>query len=125
MPTHSFEYSIIRIVPRVEREEFLNAGVLLWCHSQDFLKARIELDKARLLAFSPHADVELIEDHLHCISQICEGGHDAGPIGQLSQRERFHWLVAPRSSMIQCSAVHSGLCDEPEKTLDAIFDRTV
>jgi hypothetical protein len=125
MPTHSFEYSIIRVVPRVEREEFLNAGVLLWCPLQDFLQVRIELDRNRLLAFAPAADLELIEDHLHSISLICAGGAAAGPIGKLSQSERFHWLVAPRSSIIQCSAVHSGLCSKPEKALEDIFVKTV
>jgi len=125
MPAHSFEYSIIRVVPRVEREEFLNAGVLLWCPLQDFLRARIELNHDRLSAFAPAIDIELIEDHLRCISLICAGGGEAGPIGKLSQRERFHWLVAPRSSIIQCSSVHSGLCEHPEKALEDIFVKTV
>ena len=121
----TFDYSIIRVVPRVEREEFLNVGVLLSCPSQDFLEARIELDRKRAEAFAPWMDCPVIEEHLQSILQICRGGSEAGPIGQLAQRARFHWLVAPRSTMIQFSAVHSGLCGDPQAALDKLFEKMV
>ena len=125
MPMHSFEYAIIRVVPRVEREEFLNVGVLLWCPMVDFLQVKIELNRKRLEDFCPLADVDTIQSHLDIIPLICAGGESGGPIGKLSQRERFHWLVAPRSSLIQFSPVHSGLCETPAASLQRIFERTV
>jgi len=112
-PLLTFEYSIIRIVPRVERQEFLNAGVLLSCASCEFLEARIEVDWARLQAFAPTLDAEAVREHLAIIPRICAGGAEAGPIGEMPQRARFHWLVAPRSTIIQCSPVHLGRCREP------------
>lgn len=125
MHTTTFEYSIIRVVPRVEREEFLNVGVLLSCPFQDFLGARIELDHRRLEAFAPWLDVPFVEEYLRSIVLICHGGNDAGPIGQLAQRARFHWLVAPRSTMIQLSPVHSGICESPQAMLDHLFAKMV
>ena len=126
MPTlSSFDYAILRVVPRVEREEHINAGVLLYCRERDFLQARIELDEARLRALWPGTDVELVRQHLGAIPRICAGEPGAGPVARLSQRERFHWLVAPRSTMIQVSPVHSGLCEQPERTLDDLFRRMV
>ena len=121
----SFDHAIVRIVPRVEREEFVNAGVILFCLTKDFLAARVELDRARLLALSPGADVGTIEAHLAAIPRIAAGGEGSGPIGRLSARERFHWLVAPRSTVIQVGPVHSGLSDDPAHTLDALFERMV
>jgi len=121
----SFDYAILRVVPRVEREEFLNAGVILFCLERDFLQARVELNEARLRALWPEADLELIRQHLEAIPRICAGSPDAGPIARLSLRERFHWLVSPRSTMIQVSPVHSGLCEEPERALDELFRRMV
>jgi hypothetical protein len=121
----SFDYAVIRVVPRVEREEFLNVGVVLYSSTQAFLKARIELDKARLLAFAPHLDLEVVENSLQTIPRICEGGKNAGPIGELPQRARFHWLVAPRSTVIQLSPVHSGVCADLEKALDDLMNRLV
>jgi len=121
----SFDYAILRVVPRVEREEFLNAGVILFCLERDFLQARVELNEARLRALWPEADVELIRQHLEAIPRICAGSPDAGPIARLSLRERFHWLVSPRSTMIQVSPVHSGLCEDPERALDELFRRVV
>lgn len=121
----SFDYAILRVVPRVEREEFFNAGVILFCLERDFLRARVELDEARLRALWPVADAELIRQHLEAIPRICAGSPDAGPVARLSLRERFHWLVSPRSTMIQVSPVHSGLCDEPERALDELFRRMV
>lgn len=121
----SFDYAVIRVVPRVEREEFINAGVLLYCLSQRFLEARIELDRERLLALAPDVDLGLVEEHLASIPRICLGGQAAGPLGALSQKERFHWLVAPRSTIIQCSPVHSGLCAHPQEALEKLLERMV
>lgn len=121
----SFDYAVLRVVPRVEREEFINAGVVLFCLQRDFLQARVGLDDRRLLALWPEADAELIRQHLEAIPRICVGSPDAGPIARLSIRERFHWLVAPRSTMIQVSPVHSGLCEAPEQALDELFRRMV
>jgi len=121
----SFDYAILRIVPRVEREERINAGVILFCLERDFLQARVELDEARLRALWPETDVELIRQHLEAIPRICAGSPEGGPIAKLSQRERFHWLVSPRSTMIQVSPVHSGLSEQPERTLDELFRRMV
>jgi hypothetical protein len=121
----SFDYAVVRVVPHVEREEFLNAGVLLFCATRDYLAAQIELDEKRLSALAPDADVELIREHLAAIPRICAGGDDAGPIGKLPRKERWHWLVAPRSTVIQVSAVHSGLCEAPEKMLERLLDEMV
>jgi hypothetical protein len=126
VPAHSsFDYAIVRVVPRVEREEFINAGVILYCLTRRYLDARVELDERRLLALVPDADVELLRSHLASIPRICAGGKTAGPIGQLPQKERFHWLVAPRSTMVQTGPVHSGLCEEPAKTLEHLMQRMV
>ncbi|HYU31365.1 MAG TPA: DUF3037 domain-containing protein [Thermoanaerobaculia bacterium] len=126
MPTNSsFDYAILRVVPRVEREELVNAGVIVFCLERDFLQARVTLDEARLRALWPAIDVELVRQHLEAIPRICAGSPDAGPIARLSRRERFHWLVSPRSTMIQVSAVHSGLCEQPERALDELFRQMV
>jgi hypothetical protein len=114
----SYDYAIVRVVPRVEREEFINAGVILSCPAQDFLGARIELDERRLLALDATVDLEAVRAHLASIPLVCAGGPAAGPIGKLSPRERFHWLVAPRSTIIQTSPVHSGRCQDPAAALD-------
>jgi hypothetical protein len=121
----SFDYALIRVVPRVEREEFVNAGVILFALAKDFLQARVQVDEARLRALWPEVDIDLVRQHLEAIPKICAGKPDAGPIARLSLRERFHWLVSPRSTMIQVSPVHSGLCEDPEKALDDLFRRTV
>jgi hypothetical protein len=126
MPAHSsFDYALIRVMPRVERGELLNAGVILFCLEKDFLEARVEVDAARLRALWPEIDLDLVRQHLEAIPKICAGSPDAGPIGRLSLRERFHWLVAPRSTMIQVSPVHAGLCDHPEQALDKLFRQAV
>jgi hypothetical protein len=114
----SYDYAIVRVVPRVEREEFINAGVILSSPAQDFLGARIELDERRLLALDGGVDLEAVRAHLASIPLLCAGGPAAGPIGRLSPRERFHWLVAPRSTIIQTSPVHSGRCRDPAAALD-------
>jgi hypothetical protein len=123
--TLSFDYAVLRVVPRVEREEFVNAGVILFCLARDFLEARVEIDRARVLALFPGADLALIEEHLLAVPRICAGGEGGGPIGKLSRRERFHWLVAPRSTVLQISAVHSGLCEDPERALEHLMDGMV
>jgi hypothetical protein len=121
----SFDYAVVRVVPRVEREEFVNAGVILFCLERDFLGARVQLDPDRVRALFAGADLAAIEEHLLAIPRICAGGEGSGPIGGLSRRERFHWLVAPRSTVIQVSPVHSGTCDDPARALDHLFERMV
>jgi hypothetical protein len=118
---HAFEYSIVRVVPHVEREEFVNAGVVVFCDARDFLAARIELDVRRLLALSPSVDIDLVRRHLAAIPSICEGGADAGPIGSMTLRERWRWLVAPRSTILQCSPPHAGLCDAPDGWIERLL----
>lgn len=120
-----FDYAIIRVVPRVEREEFINAGVILSCPDRQFLEARIELDRARLAALDSTIDSDKVQHYLDAIPAICAGGKQSGPIGCLPQRSRFHWLVAPRSTIIQTSSVHSGLCDDPVSTLDHLVQTMV
>lgn len=120
-----YDYAIVRVVPRVERQEFINAGAIVSCQTRDFLEARIELDEARLLALAPDIDLQTVRDNLASIPLICRGGVQAGTIGQLSQRERFHWLVAPRSTIIQTSAVHAGRCDDPAAALQHLMTTMV
>jgi len=119
----SFDYAVVRVVPRVERQEFINAGVIAFCLEKRYLGARIRLHEQRLMALWPDADVALVCDHLTAIERICAGDAAAGPIAALSQRERFHWLVSARSTMIQTSPVHSGLCDETGGILDELEQR--
>ena len=125
MPT-SFDYAAIRVVPRVERQEFINAGVVVFCLEKRYLAARIHLDEERLKALWPRADVELVRQHLEAIPRICAGDASAGPIAALSQRERFHWLISARSTIIQPSPAHSGLCesthDLPERLVQQLLD---
>lgn len=112
-----FAYAIVRVVPRVERGERLNAGIVLLCRSRRFLAARVQLDEARLRSLDPACDVEEVRAHLDLIGRIAAGDASAGPIAALSQGERFHWLVAPSSTMIAPSAVHAGLTADPAATL--------
>lgn len=121
----SFDYSVIRIVPRVDRGEFVNAGVILFCSTRAFLDARIELNRARLLALAPELDLAAVESHLEVIPRVCRGGKEAGPIGELPQRARFHWLVAPRSTVIQMSPVHSGVHRDLEAAMDSLMGKLV
>lgn len=116
----SFDYALIRVVPRVEREEFINAGLILFCLERKFLDARIHLDDRRLNALWPTADSQEVRKHLEAFPSICSGNPAAGPIARLSQSERFHWLVAPRSTIIQVSPVHSGLCENPAAQLERL-----
>ncbi len=122
---HSFDFAIIRVVPRVEREEFVNAGVIVFCLGQKFLQARVHVDPVRLKALWPEMDMDLVRQHLEAFPKICAGDPAAGPIARLTARERFHWLVAPRSTMIQISPVHSGLCESPEAVLQEVFRQMV
>jgi hypothetical protein len=117
---NSFEYALVRVVPYPEREEFLNAGAILYCRARRYLEARIELDAGRLMALAPELDVEMVLAQLDLIPRICAGGAGAGPIGQLSQADRFRWLTSPRSSTIQISPVHGGLCADPAGALGRI-----
>ena len=121
----SFDFATIRVVGRVDREEFLNAGVIVFCLEQKFLQAMVHVDAARLSALWPELDFSLLHQHLEAVPRICAGEADAGPIAALPARERFHWLVAPRSTVIQISPVHSGLCDSPEDALNELFRRLV
>jgi hypothetical protein len=116
----SFDYALLRVVPRVERQEFINAGVVVYCPEKRYLAARIRFDGARLKALWPEADLVLVEKHLEAVERICAGDEAAGPIAQLSQRERFHWLTSPRSTIIQPSPVHTGVCDETGDLLDRL-----
>jgi hypothetical protein len=121
----SYDYAVLRVVPSVEREEFVNAGVVLQCTEDAFLDCRVHVDEARLRALWPAADLDLIRQHLEAFPKICAGDPNAGPIARLSRRERFQWLVSPRSTIIQISPVHSGVCESPETALDEIFRRLV
>lgn len=121
----SYDYAIVRVVPRVEREEFVNAGVIVSCPALEYLAARIELDEARLLALDPTVDLESVRENLASIPAICAGGNGSGPIGRLTPRERFHWLVAPRSTIIQTSSVHTGRSDEPSLVLERLLQKMV
>ena len=122
---YPYDYAVFRIVPRVEREEFVNAGVIVSCPARHFLEARIELDEQRVRGLDSTIDIDSIKAHLDTIPSICAGGQDSGPIGQLTQRERFHWLVAPRSTIIQCSAVHTGYCADPGDVLEHLLNTMV
>jgi DUF3037 family protein len=121
----TYDYAIIRVVPKVEREEFVNVGVIVSCPAREFLEARIELDESRLMAIDPTLDVEIVRAHLVSLLAVCAGGKPAGPIGRLSQRERFRWLVAPRSTIIQTSPVHAGCARDLVAVLEHLLDRMV
>ena len=121
----TYDYAIVRVVPRVERGEFVNAGVIVSCAELGLLQAAIELDEARLVALDPGVDLAGIRAALAAIPRVCAGGAEAGPLGRLSVRERFHWLVAPRSSSIQTSPVHSGRCTTPGLMLEELLRKMV
>ena len=121
----AFDYAVIRVVPRVERGELVNAGVIVSCPTQAYLAARVALDRARLSALSPSADADDIAAALALIPLIAAGDPRGGPIASLPRGERFHWLVAPRSAVIQTSPVHTGLCDQPGAALDQLLERLV
>jgi len=120
-----FEYAVIRVVPRVEREEFLNIGVILFCAKQNFLQARYLLDETRLKAFSPELDIAELKEHICALERICLGDKAAGPIGKLDIASRFRWLTATRSTIVQTSKVHPGFCDDAMVTLEKLFGQLV
>lgn len=121
MPANgSYDYAVIRVVPRVERGEAMNAGIVLFSRERQYLAARVELDEARLLAIDPAVDLETVRAALAVLPRIAAGEPGAGAIAALPQAERFHWMTAPRSTVIQPSAIHSGRCDDD---LDALLDR--
>ena len=120
-----FEYAIVRVVPRVERGESMNAGIVLHSRPHRFLDARVELDDAVLAAIAPDCDPEEVRAHLAAIPRISAGDPAGGPIARLSRPERFHWLVAPTSTIVQASPVHTGLTDDPAATLDHLFEMLV
>jgi hypothetical protein len=120
-----FEYAVIRVVPHVEREEFINVGVILYCPSKGFLKSLISPDKDRLQAFTKDLDLDIIEKNLESFKLICQGGPEGGPIGKLPLAGRFRWLTATRSTIIQTSPVHLGLCTDPLEKLSKLFEQLV
>jgi hypothetical protein len=123
---HLFEYAVLRVVPRVEREEFLNVGVILYCSSQGFLQATCELNETRLLAFAgAHLDLADVHERLRSFERICRGRAAGGPIGQLAIASRFRWLTAQRSTIIQTSPVHPGLCEDAAATLARLHAQLV
>lgn len=122
---HLYEYAVIRIVPRVEREEFLNAGVILYCKKQRFLQALYTLDEARLQALYPEINISELSGYLCAIEKICAGGRAGGPIGQLDLASRFRWLTATRSTIVQTSKTHAGLCLDAAETLQRLHQQLV
>ena len=121
----TYDYAIVRVVPHVERGEFVNAGVILACATEGFLKARVELDAARLLTLDPAVDLQAIQAALLAMPAICAGGEGAGPIGRLSVRQRFDWLVAPRSTSIQVSPVHTGRCTDLDTAMERLMEKMI
>jgi Protein of unknown function (DUF3037) len=120
-----FEYALLRVVPRVERGEFVNAGVVLYCQEKRFLEAAVHLDPERLRALDPRLDLAAVRAHLEAAPRVCAGGPGAGPIGLLPPVQRFGWLVAPRSTIVQPSPVHTGLAEDPREALDHLLETMV
>jgi hypothetical protein len=125
VPPSPFQYAIVRVVPRVERGECVNTGVVLFCRPRRYLDVRIALDEARVLALASDVDLDAVRGHLDALRRIAEGDETAGPIAALPASERFHWLVAPSSTIIQCSPVHTGLTDDPEVELERLVAQLV
>ena len=121
----SFEYCVIRVVPFVERQEFLNAGVVLHCKKLDFLGARMDPELRRLQVFSPETDLKSVRELLDSILKICAGGDAAGYFGSASKSERFNWIAAKSSTIIQASTVHCGICEHPQNALSELYARLV
>jgi Protein of unknown function (DUF3037) len=121
----TYDYAVVRVVPRVERGEFVNAGIILSCDVERILQASIELDENALLAIDAYVDLDLVRSALATIPAICAGGEGAGDIGKMSARERFHWLVAARSTIVQTSPVHTGQCADPDAALQHLMQTMV
>ena len=119
---HTYDYAVVRVVPRVERAEFVNVGIIVSCDVARILQAKIELDDAALLALDANVDLDLVKRSLASIPKICAGGADAGDIGKMTSRERFHWLVAPRSTIVQTSPVHTGQCMQAPHGMDKAME---
>lgn len=122
---HLYDYAVIRVLPRVEREEFINVGVILYCRSLNYLKASCSVDEERLAAFATGADLTEIREHLGSLCRVCSGSDDSGPIGKMSLGERFRWLTAPRSTVVQTSPVHTGFTNNPDETLKKLVAQLV
>ena len=122
---HLFEYAVIRVVPKVEREEFINIGVILYCSSQKFLQCILELNEKKLTALCCDTDIDELKGHMLSFEKICKGGNDAGPIGKLTLAERFRWLTATRSTILQTSKVHPGLCQDALEMLQRLHKQLV
>ena len=121
----AFDYTIVQIVPRVDRDERINAGVILFCPAAAFLGCRIALDAARARSLAPDVDITAVTAQLDAVRAVCAGDPAAGPIARLSPSERFHWLSTPRSTVVQPSAPHAGLCDDPAAALERLFTASV
>jgi hypothetical protein len=122
---HLFEYATIRLVPRVEREEFINVGIILYCASEGFLQTKFEVNPLKISAFCPETDLYEVTDRLNAFVRVCAGGPAGGPIGQLPIASRFRWLTAARSTIIQTSPVHPGACESAEKTFQRLYAQLV
>lgn len=122
---HPFNYAVVRVVPHAEREEFMNVGVIVSCQAANFLDAAFDVDEKRLACFAPGLVVVELQSHLEAIRLICEGGERGGSIGRLPRRARFDWLVAPRSTIVQTSPVHAGLCSDPQQALQHLLRKMV
>lgn len=120
-----FEYAVIRIVPKVEREEFMNVGIVMYVRSKRYLKALIQIDMARLQAFAPKLDIDDVVNYLQAFDRICNAAPGSGPIGQLDAASRFRWLTAYRSTVVQTSRVHPGMCDVPDYALNNLYEQLV
>ncbi|HEY4655728.1 MAG TPA: DUF3037 domain-containing protein [Cyclobacteriaceae bacterium] len=122
---YSFEYAVVRVVPHVEREEFFNAGIVLYCPDQKFLDTRFQMHEDMLRVFCDKLDIAGLKEHIAAFERVCKGGKDAGQIGKLPIAERFRWLTSPRSTVLQTSIPHPGLCDDAREMLEHLFEQLV
>ncbi|RYZ48401.1 MAG: DUF3037 domain-containing protein [Chitinophagaceae bacterium] len=122
---HLFEYSVVRVVPRVEREEFVNVGIVLYCKQQRYLQTHFQLSKEKLLALCPSLDIDEVQDYLTAFEKISRGSKDGGPIARLDLPSRFRWLTATRSTVVQSSKIHPGFCDDLDLALEKLFVQLV
>lgn len=123
--SYTYDYAIIRVVPRVDRGEQINVGIILSCVDSDFLEMRVHLDEKRLRAIAPDVDLDAVRAGLDTLTAVCKGGTDAGPVGELPARGRFRWMVSPRSTVVQPSSVHTGRTDDPTAALQHLFESMV